>query len=46
MDFIAVKENAEKGPVDLIDSSLFDYMTILPVIDCIQHSGEISIWNT
>ena len=35
-----------KWPLGLSNSSFFDYIIILSVIDCIQHSGEISIHNT
>ena len=35
-----------KWPFGLDDFSLFDYIIILSVIDCIQHSGEISICKT
>ena len=35
-----------KWPLALNDFSLFDYVIISSVIDCIQHSGEITICNT
>ena len=32
-----------KWPLRLSDFSLFDYIMIISVIDCVQHSGQISI---
>ena len=42
---VIVKESG-KWPLVPSDFSLFDYIIILLVIDCIQHSGEIFICNT
>ena len=35
-----------KWPFGLSDFSLFDYIIVLLVIDCIQHFGEISSCST
>ena len=39
------KRESGKWPLELSDFLLFDCIIILSIIDCIQHSGEISICN-
>ena len=40
------EKDSGKWPLGQSDFSLFDYIIILSVTDCIQYSGEISICNT